>query len=772
MTFRELRQLNKYLEASHRAATDPSSTVFITNADKHLAHNLKDLVRAGKDFHATASTTASTMSGGDRPASVAGTDSAEARSQLVPRFPSVRLRHIQEFLACNEVEAPIVAYPDYPEVSGLRHRSENSLSPSTSSFDLEFDKIFSGGFAIIATRAIRDLDFAEAERVLKKALSQHRPSGLIDIDHRRIRIQLVLVNLLQKKGPQIEEAILDLAEVHSHSYDDPTACQLLYALALSHADAKDWHSARRICERLWKALRRVEYFPKPSRHEVLQLLAASYHGLGGPDDLLLALAIEEGFPDVDFREAPPTTAEFILGCDDLLIVLFSLQDASSIPWDIVAKIQVGTNTIKEPELGLDKILLSPVNTVEGSCKPRMSFRGLLNKSTKVAGRLRKRSSRSSTSSWDAVDAPNKRRLLPRMFASMRKGLAHRGCNDSDDDDADGEFANRTFVSSWIYGDCTEPAVKTECMTAFDLSEISYAPVMSTENSSETPSILIPKTRTNPSSIDTTIFELHGTSLTPNEVLNKNINVPKRLFSFRYFEPEILSVPADRTSRVFNALRARPSSPYSPPRSPGRGSLPSSPLLLSKLGSLLWDKRLSSHFHSQDEYKDYRDPAISISEHQNHHQSLNSRSISPNRSAHPHMASDLRIADMSKTMERHMGVAMGNRGSPESNAQDRHWSYVPKAPERLASQHSISELSRRPKIRSFAKHTTTHPRGSKDYYWSGSPVATCSLLYCPQKPISYELHGFYGPTDGQSVLTAAKSQLRFLPNEVDNSIPTA
>jgi hypothetical protein len=240
---------------------------------------------------------------GDGPTSIPESGSIVIQSELRPKFPSVKLRHIKEFLSQNEIEAPIVAYPDYPnypEVSDPQHQPDNLDSPSSDSsgFALDFDKLFSEGFTIIVGRAIRNLDFVGAEKVLEEALAQHKSSGLFDIDHRRIRIQLVLANLLQTKGPQMEESILDLAEFYAAN--DPISRQLVYALALSHADEKNWHSSQRICKRLWQALRNVDSSPTPHHHEVLQILATSCRGSGESVDILRATAIEEGFPDVNF----------------------------------------------------------------------------------------------------------------------------------------------------------------------------------------------------------------------------------------------------------------------------------------------------------------------------------------------------------------------------------------------------------------------------------------------------------------------------------------
>ncbi|KAI1138259.1 hypothetical protein F5Y05DRAFT_413573 [Hypoxylon sp. FL0543] len=315
LLMKRLKHLARSLRKSNDAAIDPRSTLFLDGPDIRLAQHLKGLVRAAQDFHASASTTASTIySGEDRQgSSSSNTGSDEADSSVPSRFSSFKQRRIETFLRNGQPYMPVplscanTLSPNYPEVV-----VEES--------HIRVDSVVSDGMSKIAQKAIAQLDFKKAEEVLCETLKWYKVSGLDDIHHRRLRTKLALANLLQGKGREAEDLILDLAEFHSQG--DATMRQLLYALAVSYLHEMKFKEARETCQRLWETGQMPNAGSLPSKNDLLTLLAITYRLSGEP---LIAEAIEEEYPDISTLQRVPKIVDSVARCGELLTEFFDLE---------------------------------------------------------------------------------------------------------------------------------------------------------------------------------------------------------------------------------------------------------------------------------------------------------------------------------------------------------------------------------------------------------------------------------------------------------------
>ncbi|KAI1073592.1 hypothetical protein F5B20DRAFT_500153 [Whalleya microplaca] len=298
VTLRELKELKTSLQAFDYAVAIPSIAGSFQEQDIRLIQHFKGFVRAAREFHANASTTASTISGSQEHHRLGSLlDDVDATSDLASPIPSVKRRHIEMYLSRN------VHLPQNGNLASIsRNQGMVSETPfpddpelvaeeSPSDFHFILGNIFSGGLSKIAERALAELDFKKAGAVLREALKQHKSSGLDDIHHRGLQTKLALSTLIQGETGEAEDLIYDLAEFPLQG--DIVICQLLYALALSQLHELKLEATQRTCKRLWQRCQGPRHCAKPMEDSVLTLLAISYRLSG---NYLMAEAIEVEVP--------------------------------------------------------------------------------------------------------------------------------------------------------------------------------------------------------------------------------------------------------------------------------------------------------------------------------------------------------------------------------------------------------------------------------------------------------------------------------------------
>jgi hypothetical protein len=330
----ELKQLNQHLENSTSAAADDEALFEIDKSDAHVIRNLKSLVRAARDFHASASIQASTIASGSQFRSDVAQDHGYASSVVHPATTTSKRRQVEMFIrqarrpSRKNSRTPSGNFPlpsspvqaDYPEVVA---DEEVGLG-----LENHLDSTLSGGFSKMAQKALRKFDFAKAEKVLRQALDRHRISAPDDAHHSRLRTQLAICGFLQGKGSEIENDVIDLAEFRGTKRS--VAHQLLYNLALSLMHDLNFEAAHKICVTLWANLSRPEFASHVKKSDLFRLLVISYRE---SDKALYAEALEEQHPELATvtDDGLPSMLESVISCEELLVEFLGVNDSSEVP---------------------------------------------------------------------------------------------------------------------------------------------------------------------------------------------------------------------------------------------------------------------------------------------------------------------------------------------------------------------------------------------------------------------------------------------------------
>lgn len=299
-----------------------------------MIRNLKSLVRAARDFHASASIQASTIFSGSQSRSDAAQDHGYASSVIHPTTTLSTRRRMEMYLRYARLpsrknsrtpsgnfhlpSSPVQA--DYPEVvadDDVGLGQENYL-----------DSTLSGGFSKMAQKALRKFDFPKAEKVLRQALDRHKISAPDDAHHSRLRTQLAICGFLQGKGSEIEDAVIDLAEFRGTKRS--VAHQLLYNLALSLMHDLDFEAAHKICVKLWANLSKPEFSNHVKKSDLFRLLVISYRE---SDKALYAEALEEQHPELATitDDGLPSILDSVINCEELLVEFLGVDDSSEVP---------------------------------------------------------------------------------------------------------------------------------------------------------------------------------------------------------------------------------------------------------------------------------------------------------------------------------------------------------------------------------------------------------------------------------------------------------
>ncbi|KAI0394276.1 hypothetical protein F5Y17DRAFT_263859 [Xylariaceae sp. FL0594] len=321
---RGLQELKDALKKSSQAATLSYSTLFLNEQDMSLVQHLKGLIRAADDFHASASTTASTVVGSTESRIAPSEFEGDHRLSFPACLPSVKLKQIETYLSSNQQNMR-------PSTSGsdLQKQDTQTIAPQETNANpmprvadpnQTFSTIFIGGFSKIAQRALQQIDLQQAEALLLEALKWYETSGTKDPSHQRhLQTQLALCNLLQGNRQEAQSLILELVE--SNTEADTVPHQLLYALALLQLHELDFEGARDNSKRLWEALQETSC-TMLGANDAMRLLAASYNESG---DTLLAHAIEAEVPGLRLCDPVPGMVDFLVACEELLVKSFGFQ---------------------------------------------------------------------------------------------------------------------------------------------------------------------------------------------------------------------------------------------------------------------------------------------------------------------------------------------------------------------------------------------------------------------------------------------------------------
>jgi tetratricopeptide (TPR) repeat protein len=341
MILHALRELNKHLEESDCAASHPYATSFLGIMDTHLVTNLKGLVRAAQNFHASASSTASSIRGGQQSQrELTPSNYSSAQTVVMPKMTSFKKRQIEMFLTKNRRQVPAGSNSLSKENTYMP-----SITPCTDSpevvepepqgdFEVNLDDLFSKGLSQMAQKTLLKLNLPEAEKTLEHALKRHRITDSDDPHHRRLRTQLALCILLQGNIQRAEDLILDMVEFRVNS--DSIASQLLYALALAQTHECNFMATIGICERLWQSFKGSDQPTAIKEYDIYRLLAISHRESG---EECLSQALEEVYPDLDLQTPLPTVGHFIANCEELLVELFGLGKAVRVSTLLVHRIK-------------------------------------------------------------------------------------------------------------------------------------------------------------------------------------------------------------------------------------------------------------------------------------------------------------------------------------------------------------------------------------------------------------------------------------------------
>jgi len=313
------------LKKSSQAATISYSTLFLNEQDTSLVQHLKGLIRAADDFHASASTTASTVVGSPETRIAPSEFEDDQGSAFATRLPSVKLKQIETYLSSNQQNVrPSTSGSDCEEEGASKgvplEEANADLKPRGVGPNHTFSTIFIGGFSKIAQRALQQLDLQQADALLKEALKWYDSSSSKNPSHRRhLQTQLALCSLLQGNRQKAQELILYL--IDSNTEADTVPHQLLYALILLQLHELDFEEARDNSKRLWEALQETRCTVLGA-NDAMRLLATSYQESG---DNLLANAIEAEVPGLKLCEPVPKMVDFLVNCEEVLVKSFGFQ---------------------------------------------------------------------------------------------------------------------------------------------------------------------------------------------------------------------------------------------------------------------------------------------------------------------------------------------------------------------------------------------------------------------------------------------------------------
>jgi hypothetical protein len=319
--------IEQSLQVSHHHSEGLSHT-FGDSSDARVAHNLRNLARVARNFYSNASSTASTIHGGNRTSWNVQSDTVisvrggsgltfDKRQQIDRYFKSMRRTVKRKPLvqARNSAAAAMVPSPaPAPAVSsedGESNASEIGDDNDEGDDDAEFELLFLNGLQEVAKDNMLSQDFAKAETILQKAIQRQVGSGSEDAGFEKLQIQLAICYFFQHKWRLAEPLVTRIAK--SKAKLDGVVCNLLHALALAHLADYSFDKSITICKQALRGKRRLKRalgsIHATECNETLGLLATIYETKGDP---IYAEVLRRTIPAEFSYEHPLNELEFIV----------------------------------------------------------------------------------------------------------------------------------------------------------------------------------------------------------------------------------------------------------------------------------------------------------------------------------------------------------------------------------------------------------------------------------------------------------------------------
>ncbi|KAI0154191.1 hypothetical protein GGR57DRAFT_119515 [Xylariaceae sp. FL1272] len=328
---REIKNLKMTVNNLPGDATRTDSSSQTTDEDKRINDNLKSFVMAADDFHASASSTAGSISSGSQYASSHNSSDLKEphyRSATASQLSQVQRRYTEDW--CRDVGAqcdsndmeilPVAAAA--PGVYEMAATINNSSHSTTDNAPLN-------GHINRANEALQNCNFAEAETYFGFALCLClASSSSLGSLHWLLRIQLAFCALFQNKLPMAQALITNLLE--SEPMESPIENQLYFVLALSQAHALDFVNAEQTFGKLVESLPDAASGMAVSKEDAITVYYAFLFESGDLNQLgaMIIEAMTRGNRNVDKVKRVPRPVDFLTRCHELLACVLGLDENS------------------------------------------------------------------------------------------------------------------------------------------------------------------------------------------------------------------------------------------------------------------------------------------------------------------------------------------------------------------------------------------------------------------------------------------------------------
>ncbi|ROW09008.1 hypothetical protein VMCG_02680 [Cytospora schulzeri] len=375
----KLDVLKKSIDDAFGAAMRPAGGVSYNQSDLRLIQNLRKLLDAAKQFHSTASSTASTIRDGTNGHWMSHSDPAIS---LMGDFPPIRRQRVEDYVRAGRYQryqSPDSSGQRSPRraMSPRRPRSP-SRSPRVTSFsaideitaitptevvqeekaeeverqdnteddgdhdddnnseaeaEAEAERAFQDRLQELALDRFKICDYGNAVGFIQRALKLEASTDSAKAERRNLRTQLAVCHFLRGDWKQAEGIVLDLSKTKGDR--DTVICTLLHALSLAHLFHYSFDLALSIGQQALLGRKRLLKLGSIEPSEVDKtraLLAIIYDVRGGDDDYIHADVLNGQLAEHFEYKHPKDEMEFITGHPTLLSTVFGddIPDTGSI----------------------------------------------------------------------------------------------------------------------------------------------------------------------------------------------------------------------------------------------------------------------------------------------------------------------------------------------------------------------------------------------------------------------------------------------------------
>ncbi|KAL2061295.1 hypothetical protein VTL71DRAFT_7568 [Oculimacula yallundae] len=249
------------------------------SSDARVNHNLQRLAQAARNFHSSASSTASTREssstvlGTSRPPSWNVPSEAAISVMGGPSMTPNKRRQVDQFIKQQrrmtqrrkrkplQSARPLLA--DYPVTSSgenqetewdMTEAADNSSDVDNEADDLE--TFLLSGHDDVAQDSMLNHEFAKAQSHLEKAIESRTGSTSEDSKFKQLQIRLALCNFFQHRW-QVAEPLIDSIAKSKYNFD-PVICNLLHALAIANLQERRLEKAVTLCKQALAGKRRLK----------------------------------------------------------------------------------------------------------------------------------------------------------------------------------------------------------------------------------------------------------------------------------------------------------------------------------------------------------------------------------------------------------------------------------------------------------------------------------------------------------------------------------